>query len=95
MTISGMVESFEKYEVMEYLTNSGRESKQYVVWQQSGKGRTKDAKTHGMCHAHTSKSKLTTIIATTNCDNFEKNKTILKLFKFKYFHKGTPCLIML
>jgi hypothetical protein len=33
MTISGMVESFEKYEVMEYLTNSGRESKQYVVWQ--------------------------------------------------------------
>lgn len=76
MITSNMVESFEKYEVMEYLTNSEGESKQYVVWQQSGKGRTKEAKTHGMCHAHTSKNKLTTIIVTTNCDNFEKNKRI-------------------
>lgn len=76
MTTCSMVESFEKYEVMEYLTNSGGESKQYVVWQQSGKRRTKDAKTHGMRHAHTSENKLTTIIVTTNCDNFEKNKRI-------------------
>jgi hypothetical protein len=33
MTTNSMVENFEKYEVMEYLTNSGGESKQYVVWQ--------------------------------------------------------------
>jgi hypothetical protein len=33
MTTSNMVENFEKYEVMEYLTNSEGESKQYVVWQ--------------------------------------------------------------
>ncbi len=76
MTTNSMVENFEKYEVMEYLTNSGGESKQYVVWQQSGKGRTKDAKIHGMYHAHTSQSKLTNIIMITNCDNFEKNKRI-------------------
>jgi hypothetical protein len=33
MTTSSMVENFEKYEVMEHLTNNGGESKQYVIWQ--------------------------------------------------------------